>query len=125
MRRLATYGLVGGVSSLIYLIVTLAFSESGESHPVIGSAVGYGASFLFSFLMNHHFVFRSTESIRRTLIKFAAVSVFGLFLTSLIMATTTELLGVHYAYGVAAVLIAIPFSNYLLNLHWAFKKGRS
>nr|VFK79560.1 MAG: Putative flippase GtrA (transmembrane translocase of bactoprenol-linked glucose) [Candidatus Kentron sp. SD] len=122
MRRLVTYGFVGGVGSLIYLVITLILSELSGPHPVAASAVGYGGSFLFSFLMNHYFVFRSSKNPRSTLVKFSAVSAFGLFFTSLIMAITTELLGVHYMYGVATVLVAIPTSNYLLNLHWTFKQ---
>lgn len=121
MKQLVTYGLVGAVSSLIYLLVTVVLSEFVAVRPVSASAIGYCASFAFSFLMNHYVVFQSKKSPRGTLVKFSVVSAVGIALTSLIMIAATDLFSLNYAYGVAMVLIAIPLSNYLLNLYWAFR----
>ena len=121
MRRLLAYGMVGLVGAAIYFFSTIFFVETIRFSPILSSGLAYIASFTFSFLANHHFVFESEESIKKTIIKFSAVSAFGFLLTTAIMYCTVGILSIPYLYGVGVVLVVIPTSNYFLNLFWTFK----
>lgn len=120
MRRLFSYGAVGAVSSAIYFFCTVFFIETVGISPIISSGVAYAASFIFSFFVNHHFVFRSKKNISKTVVRFSLVSAFGFCLTTLVMFLIVEIFKIPYLYGVAVVLVVIPLSNFLLNLRWTF-----
>jgi putative flippase GtrA len=121
MRKLFSYGAVGVVGSAIYIFCTIFLTETVGITPIISSGLAYTASFSISFFANHHFVFRSKESVLKTGIRFTLVSAFGFFLTTSIIYLTVEIFKIPYLYGVAAVLIIIPLSNFLLNLRWTFR----
>ena len=121
MRRLFAYGAVGMVGAAIYFFTTIFCVEIINFSPVLSSGLAYIASFTFSFLANHYFVFESDESIKKTIIKFSAVSAFGFSLTTAIMYCTVGILNIPYLYGVGLVLVVIPMSNYFLNLLWTFR----
>jgi len=123
MRKLLSFGAVGLVSSAIYFCCTVFFIEIVSIAPTISSAMAFVASFLFSFFANHYFVFRSKEDISKTVVRFALVSAFGFVLTTAIMFAIVAIFQKPYLYGVAVVLVAIPLSNYSLNLHWTFKNS--
>jgi len=125
MRTLFSYGAVGVVGSAIYIFCTVYFIETIGISPVISSGLSFIVSFVFSLFANHYFVFRSKENISKTVVRYALVSALGFSLTTLIMYVTVEISKRPYLYGVAVVLFVIPLSNYLLNLHWTFKKSRS
>lgn len=122
MRKLFSYGAVGVITSAIYFFCTISLTETFGIAPIVSSGMAYIASFLFSFFANHHFVFRSKEHISKTVVRYVLASVLGFFLTSSIIFLTVEIFKMPYLYGVVAVLIVIPLTNFSLNLRWTFNE---
>jgi putative flippase GtrA len=122
VRRLVAFGVVGVISTAIYAAFTIFFTEAVSLGPTASSAIAYGLSFVFSFSANHHFVFRSKESMRNTVVRFLGVSVFGLLLTSATMSFIVDVCGFDYFYGIATVVVLIPTSNFVLHHFWTFGK---
>jgi putative flippase GtrA len=123
IKKLFSYGIFGVIVSLIYVLCTIFFTEAVGLTPIIASALAYITSFMLSFFANHHIVFKSKESISKTVVRFALVSAFVFALTTSIMYLTVDVFNISYLYGIVVVLVIIPLSNFLINLCWTFKEG--
>jgi putative flippase GtrA len=121
IRKIASYGFVGAVSSLVYLGGTVFFVETVHMSPTISSGISYVSSFLFSFFANHHFVFKSKKRIIYTILQFSVVSGISFLLTISIMYCTVRIFHINYFYGVGLTFVVIPTLNFLLNSIWTFR----
>lgn len=118
--RIVRYGLAGGLSMLAHLVVLLLMVEVARLGPVVSTTLGFLVSVAVSFLLQHHWVFRSPVAWRATAPRFVAVTLFGLLLNTSIMALGYRLAGVHYLVAQTVAFAAVPISNYLLNSAWTF-----
>lgn len=118
--RIVRYGVAGGLSMLTHLVVLLLLVEGIGFGAVAATTLGFGASILISFLLQHHWVFRSQAARRFTAPRFVVVTLFGLLLNSSIMAVGYRLFAVHYLVVQAIAFAVVPVSNYLLNRAWTF-----
>jgi putative flippase GtrA len=119
-HRLTRYGLAGGLSLLTHLLVLIVLVESAGRSPVLASTLGFIASFLVSFALQHRWVFEHSHPVSHTLPRFLAVTLVGLGLNAAVMTLGHDLLGIHYLVIQAVAFVLIPVSNYLLNRRWTF-----
>lgn len=115
------YAVVGVLNTAAHFIMTALLVELGVLAPVPASAAGFSIAVLISFFLNRHWTFGTADKPMERLLKFAAVSLFGLFLNTLIMYLAVESLSLHYLWGLLLVVLVVPPSNFLLNLFWSFK----
>lgn len=118
--RIVRYGIAGGLSLLTHLAVLVLMVEIVGLGAVASTTLGFIASVAVSFLLQHHWVFRSQAARRATAPRFVAVTLFGLLLNTSIMAVGYRLFGLHYLLVQAVAFAAVPVSNYLLNRAWTF-----
>lgn len=118
--RIVRYGVAGGLSLLTHLAVLVLMVEIVGLGAVASTTLGFMASVAVSFLLQHHWVFRSQAARRVTAPRFVAVTLFGLLLNTSIMAVGYRLFGLHYLLVQAVAFAAVPVSNYLLNRAWTF-----
>jgi putative flippase GtrA len=121
VARLFRYGVSGGASAATHFGVGLALAEGLHVRPVIASSIGFAASIVVSYVLQHAWVFRSTATHATAGTRFLAVTAAAFTLNTLVLWTGTELLHAPYPAVQAIALVAIPVLNYSLNSRWTFR----
>ncbi len=119
-HRLGRYGITGFSSLLTHLLVLIILVEGAGWASVPASTLGFIASIVVSFTLQHHWVFAHDHPVRRTLPRFLVVTLVGMGLNASIMAVGTGVLSAPYVLAQVVAFVAIPVSNYLLNRRWTF-----
>ena len=119
-HRLARYGLTGGLSLITHLLLLIVLVEVSGLSPVIASTLGFIASFIVSFALQHRWVFEHSHPVGHTLPRFLVVTLIGLALNATVMVVGYEVIGLNYLLAQSVAFILIPLSNYLLNQRWTF-----
>lgn len=70
----------GGINTLIDLVLFAIIANILDIYPVIASLISTGITLIFSFLMNHYFVFRSQKKRRQTALQFILVTLVNVWL---------------------------------------------
>jgi len=118
--RLVRYGFAGGLSFLTHLVVLVALVEAFGVDPVIATTLGFLASVVVSYGLQHRWVFRAELPVRVAFPRFLLVTTVGLAINSLIMGVGIRVAQQHYLLAQMAAFVAVPVSNYLLNRSWTF-----
>lgn len=118
---LIRYGVVGLINTAVHFLTTIALVEIGDFNPVPASVAGFLLAVLVSFLLNSRWTFGQTDRMLERLLKFSAVSIFGMCLNTGVMYLAVETLNMHYLVGLLLVVFIVPPSNFLLNYFWSFR----
>ena len=127
------FGMIGlsntAVSYALYLVTLLVLQHQGwfpKTDYLIGNAVGFAVSVLWSFYWNRKFVFHAEEGkeipwVQALLKTYISYAFTGLFLNSILSALWVELFGMPKVYApILNLLISVPL-NFLMNKFWAFR----
>lgn len=120
MLMVFRYGVVGSFGMLIHSSILIALVEIFYITPVLASIPGFIAALIISHFINHIWTFQYKEKLRKTFVKYTAVSLFGLMLNLVLMHLTVNVLGWPYLYGLLIVIILVSINNYFLNKLWTF-----
>lgn len=71
--------LVGSANTLLDFALFMLFANILSIYPVLASILSTGITLIFSFLLNHHFVFKSQKRRRHTLLSFIGVTLFNVW----------------------------------------------
>jgi putative flippase GtrA len=119
-KEVLSFGIVGVLSTLTHLGVLSLLVEGFAFSPVGANFFAFGASLAVSFVLNHHFTFRSPKRWRETFPRYSVTVLIGLGINQSVMWLFTEALHFSYLYGFAAVTVLVPVSNFLLHKYWTF-----
>lgn len=122
--QLVRYGFAGGLSFLTHLVVLVALVEAFGVDPVIATTLGFLASVVVSYVLQHRWVFRADVPVRVAFPRFLLVTTVGLAINSLIMGLGIRVTQQHYLLAQMVAFVAVPVSNYLLNRSWTFVPPR-
>lgn len=115
MLRLIRFGLVGGLASLIYALVTYALMSKSIA-PVWASVIAYAVAIPVSFLGQKYFTFDARGRVPVELSLFLITQGIGLVAAAAIMAVLSS----HPLFGIIAVVIAIPLMNFIAMTYFIF-----
>lgn len=117
------YALVGLLGTAIHWGLLIALVEWAGVHPVAGSALGFLAVLMISYILNSKWTFRRTgEGMdMKQFIRYTIVSSSGLLINTIVMYASVELLSLPYWLGQAFVTIVVPLHNYAINRLWTFR----
>lgn len=121
--RLARYAVSGGLSALTHLTVGLAGTHLLTLPAVPASTLGFAASVMVSYLLQHLWVFRSSTGHTVAGPRFLTVTAAALTLNTVILWIGADLLGGPYPAVQAVALLLIPALNYALNSRWTFARA--
>ncbi|MEV6298634.1 GtrA family protein [Actinoplanes sp. NPDC051861] len=116
--RLFRYAVSGGLSAATHFGVGLACSAVLPAVPA--SSIGFAASVVVSYVLQHTWVFRSAVGHGVAGARFLSVTVAAFSLNAVVLWTGTSLLGGPYAVVQGVALVLIPALNYALNSRWTF-----
>ncbi|MGX6604161.1 GtrA family protein [Micromonosporaceae bacterium Da 78-11] len=119
--RLVRYGISGGASAGTHFGVLLALAEGLHVRPVLASTIGFLASILVSYALQHAWVFRSSAGHAAAGGRFLTVTAIAFGLNTVILWLGTEVLPGPYPVVQAVALVTIPVVNYSINSRWTFR----
>jgi len=122
-KRLIRYGISGGASAATHFGVGLALAEGLRVPAVAASTVGFGASIVVSYGLQHAWVFRSTATHAAAGGRFLTVTACAFALNTLVLWVGAGVLHGPYPVVQAVALVAIPVLNYSINSRWTFRTG--
>jgi putative flippase GtrA len=116
---------VGMLSAAVYALATaLAISVLGAD-ATLASAAGYAIAIPVNFVLQRSYSFNSKGALKVEAPKYSVVQGANLLLSAAAMAVVVEGLGLHYAYGMIAVIATIPILTYLAMNQWVFTRQQS
>lgn len=130
MKRFALFLGIGGISTLIQILLLMLFVESGLLPEVIASAAGYLIAAFFSYWANYRFTFNSQQSHWKAAPKFALTVALGASINTLLFAVFFYIFNHLWRPPIlepyiAAQGLATGFTliiNFAMHKFWIYKK---
>ena len=124
--RILRYAAIGGVSTLIYAVLTLALSAMhGFGMPVtIASIAGYGAGAVFSYCGHRFVTFMSDGAVGFEIVRFACATAFGFLLSVGLAVILADVAGLPPLVPVAIASILVPVLNFIILRKFVFVAAR-
>jgi putative flippase GtrA len=125
-RQYLRFGLVGGVATLIHVLIFAGAIERFACPPLLANVIGFAVAVGVSFFGHYHWTFaleaaHARPFARLALARFAAVALLGLILNSAVVGLITGLLGLDYVYAIPPMILVVPVVLFLLGKFWAFR----
>lgn len=118
--RLVRFSMVGAIATAVYVLVGVIAVEWAGAGPIVGSTVGFCASFVVSYAGHFHFTFAVSGRYRDYMLKFAVSSAASFVISTLAMWLVTKLLKIDYRIALIMIAVIIPVCSYLVNRFWVF-----
>ncbi len=117
-KRWLTFLLVGGSATCLQFAILVCWVEFFAQSAVVGSALGYGLSAVYNYLLNYYVTFKSRQSHLQSAPKFLLVVIAGLCINTLVFALLNHLL--PYWIAQLGATLATLIANYLLHHYWIY-----
>lgn len=123
-HSIVKYALVGLLGTAVHWGLLVALVEGTGVHPVAGSALGFIAVLIMSYILNSRWTFRGSGKVMdiKQFLRYSIVSCSGLLINTAVMYASVELMSLPYWLGQAAVTIVVPLHNYAANRVWTFRE---
>lgn len=123
LRQIASFGAVGLCATLVHVSLAWALIEQGALNGLFANACGAAAAFWVSYLGNARITFPGARGLPGGAIRYLAVTLVSLALSSAILALAESNGLPTYAYALIVVL-TVPPTTFLLAKFWAFQRPR-
>ncbi len=122
MHQIVIFIAVGTAAALTHLAVAAAAVELFGVPPLAANVIGFGIAFLISFGGHARWTFPlAPDRFAAARTRFFAVALSGFVLNQAAYAEALHLFGsAYYLPALAAVLVAVAISTFLLSKLWAF-----
>jgi putative flippase GtrA len=121
-RQMVRFFCVGLAATAVHVVIAAHLIGTQMMPPELGNAIAFVCANLFSYFSQSHYVFQKRPAPMQYW-RFLNVSLVGLVLVAAI-SVGLEALGVHYAVGIAAVVLVVPVATFGLHSLWTFRDGR-
>lgn len=127
MRQIAIFIAVGSAAALTHLTVVAVVVEALGLAPLAANVIGFGVAFLVSFAGHARFTFPiAPDRFATARIRFFAVALTGFVINQAAYAEALHLFGERYYLPMlAAVLLCVAASTFVLSKLWAFAATES
>ncbi len=120
-ERMLRHLIVGGIATLLYLTIMVLLVEHLNMNPVLAACLAILILEVFYYTANWFWVHEPTLGHRAAIVRYIVTLVVILALNSGIMALTVDVLGLWYVWGLCAIILIVPITNFLLNFYWVFR----
>ena len=117
-RKYVIFIIGGGISLLINLGVTYAFTEYAGLWHMLSYTFALATEIIFLFVYHTYITFKA----RGHFVKFAGVILFISALNWILVYFTSVILGIYYLIAIAGVALAVSVLNYMINRIWVFNR---
>lgn len=123
LRQIASFGAVGLCATLVHVTLAWALIEQAALNGFAANACGAAAAFSVSYLGNARITFPGARGLPGGAVRYLAVTIVSLVLSSAILAFVESNGLPTYAYALIVVL-TVPPTTFLLAKFWAFQRPR-
>jgi putative flippase GtrA len=123
LRRVATFGIVGAVGTLVHYSALVLLVETGLLDAVAATTVGFALGAIVNYLLNYRYTFNSTKAHRDSGPKFALIAIATGLLNTLIVHAGVGILGFNYLFVQVVTTATVFLLNFLLNILWTFRES--
>jgi putative flippase GtrA len=124
LRRIARFGMVGVIATVVHWLVTVSVTELLQMNPLVANTMGWGTAVAVSFVGHRVVTFRDHgDSLLRSGLRFLGVSTLGLAASSLIYGVLLAINPLLYPFWLSMTLALVAVMTYLLSNLWAFRGG--
>ncbi|WP_281062163.1 GtrA family protein [Mesorhizobium sp. M2D.F.Ca.ET.223.01.1.1] len=121
--RILRFAAIGGLSTLIYAVGTLALSDSFGLPAAVGSVVAYGAGAVFSYCGHRFVTFMSDGAVGFEIVRFVCATGAGFLLSVGLATILADLAGLPSSVPVALASILVPLLNFVVLRKFVFVGG--
>lgn len=121
--KFMTFALVGAMGTLAHYSILYALVEAYNVNPIWGSGYGAFAGLIINYVLNYSLTFKSRQSHKQTLPKFALIALLGFCLNIVLMTLLTPHL--YYLYAQILTTGVVLIWNFLANSLWTFQTDNS
>ena len=118
--RILRFAAIGGLSTLIYAVLTLALSAGHGLGMPVASMAGYGAGAVFSYCGHRFVTFMSDGAVGFEVPRFAMATAIGFLLSLALAAVLTDIAGLSPSVPVALSCVLVPALNFVLLRNFVF-----
>ncbi|WP_295581269.1 GtrA family protein [uncultured Lamprocystis sp.] len=123
LHRVATFGIVGAIGTLVHYSALVLLVEIGLLDAVAATTVGFALGAIVNYLLNYRYTFNSTKQHRDSGPKFALIAIATGLLNTLVVHAGVDSLRFNYLL-VQVVATGIVFLlNFILNSVWTFHES--
>ena len=123
LREPLVFGIVGVISTLIYLAVSLFCARGLELVALPSSIIGHSVATVWSFLGHHRLTFQREGQYGHYGRRFFVLMVLNYLANMAIVQIVSGWLGYSDTASFIAVALLIPGFSYLVSKFWVFKTG--
>lgn len=117
--QIVRFGLVGGLATLVHIIVVVCLSMVSALTPIVINTLAFLTAFLVSGIGHAFFTFRKTKNRTQSILKFFVIAVGALLLSNLTLFLALKFYDVNIAKAVA--IIVAPLTSFWAAKLWAFR----
>ncbi|MBZ9991769.1 GtrA family protein [Mesorhizobium sp. BH1-1-5] len=120
--RILRFAAIGGISTLIYAVVTLALSDRhGFGMPATTASIaGYGAGAVFSYCGHRFVTFMSDGAVGFEIVRFACATAIGFLLSVGLAVALADIAGLPALVPVAMACALVPVLNFVILRKFVF-----
>ena len=119
--RIARYGVVGIVSTVVYFLLVTLLVETFRQDAVVSSVGAFAVIIVLAYVLNYRWVFASARSHSSAVLSFLLATFVSLSINAGLMHLTVNFLGWWYVLGLLLVTAIVPPINFLMNYLWCFR----
>jgi putative flippase GtrA len=120
-HRMVRHLVAGGIGTLLYMGVVFLLVEAAGLRPVYAVVISFLFFELFIYVINRAWVYHTVEGHAHAVPRFILITALTLILNTGLMYIAVDVFNLSYLVGLAATVVIIPPTNFLLNYYWAFR----
>lgn len=125
LGKFTRFIVIGGLSAVVYFLITIAVKMGFSAEPKIASVIGYLVSIPINYAGNRYFSFRSGREINREFSRFIVVHGLNLVIVVGVMTVAVEHFHYDYLVGSLATVIVIPVVTFVFMNWWVFRPAKN
>ena len=122
--KLGRFGLVGLISTLVYVVAATILVHWTALPTLLINAVAFVASGAWGYLGHYYVTFRSDASHRTSFVKFFVLAAIGYAFSNGVILLDQHF-GVSPDLGTGFIAVTMPVLNFVLMQLWVFASGRA
>lgn len=119
LKLILKFFLIGGLSTLIHILIVLFLVESYKTHPTLSNLVAFGIATIAAYHLNASWTFQHKTTAQNKW-RYIIVAVFCACVATC-LSQIVYVLDFHYMAGVVLIVIFVPWISYFLHRNWTFK----
>ncbi|KAF6567409.1 GtrA family protein [Paenibacillus sp. EKM202P] len=114
------YGFVGGIGTMLHLVLIMFLVEVFHFEPLTATIIGYALIITLTYYINLRWTFGVVNNTRIYFLRYCITSLLGLLINLILMYFIVYIFHIVYLVGQLLSVIVVPIFNFILNKRWTF-----